>query len=177
MNLRLAALSVLLLVSAAAGKVTNENAALEADDESVVDLSGGNFDAEFRAGLPHAYVVEFYNPSCKHCIEFAPVYAKVAKHYASDAGITVARVDGTQNRNLLTQFGVNSYPTVKFFPSKYKASTGFLGATYPRDRTEAALEDWIQHVRTMSVEQLQHSSAQFKSMRGAPALSCPVGHA
>lgn len=91
--------------------------------------------------------------------------------------MTVARVDGTQNRELLTQFGVNSYPTVKFFPAKYKASTGFTGATYPRDRTQAALVDWIQHVRTMDVEQLQHSSAQFKSMRGEPAPSCPAGRA
>lgn len=61
---RPAALLLALLASVAAAKMHKVSNSVTEGDDSVVDLSRSNFDAEFRAGLPHAYVVEFYNPSC-----------------------------------------------------------------------------------------------------------------
>lgn len=73
------------------------------------------------------WLVEFYSPACRHCVEFAPVYEEIAQHYhglansASSSNsneeenhhnIRVAKVNGAREPSLVTRFGIQAYPTL-----------------------------------------------------------------
>ncbi|XP_052812519.1 dnaJ homolog subfamily C member 10-like [Mya arenaria] len=60
------------------------------------------------------WILDFYAPWCGHCQVFKPEFEKVAE---SLKGIGKAgKVDCTQEQGLCRQAGVNSYPTVRFYP-------------------------------------------------------------
>jgi len=45
-----------------------------------------------------------------------PKYEAVAKIFAGEKDVIVAKVDATEQRDLATRFDVSGYPTLKFFP-------------------------------------------------------------
>ena len=64
-----------------------------------------------------AALVEFYAPWCGHCKSLAPKYEEVGKAFAGERNVLVAKVDATEHPELATRFGVQGYPTLKFFPA------------------------------------------------------------
>lgn len=84
------------------------------EEESVLVVTTANWDEAVTAD--GNVLVEFYAPWCGHCQSLAPEYAKAAtklKELQSD--IKLAKVDATVETKLAEKYGVQGFPTIKFF--------------------------------------------------------------
>lgn len=102
----------------------------------VVQLDSSNFD-QYVNGDRYAFV-EFYAPWCGHCKRLAPAYEEVGAAFDSDDSVVIAKVDADGDRTLGGRFGVQGFPTLKFFPK---------GSTEPEDYNGGrTAEDIIQFI-------------------------------
>jgi len=82
------------------------------EDLEVVQLTSRNFAKELRKGS--VWLIEFYSSHCSHCIEFAPVYADIARYYHGlDEGVKVriGKVNGVKERALFNRFHIYAFPS------------------------------------------------------------------
>lgn len=89
-------------------------AAAVAAKSAVLDLIPSNFDKVAISGKPA--LVEFFAPWCGHCKTLAPVYEELAQafQHASDK-VVIAKVDADSEKSLGRRFGIQGFPTIKFF--------------------------------------------------------------
>ena len=59
-------------------------------------------------------LVEFYAPWCDHCKQFAPEYVKAAE-ILKKKKIRVAKIDGSENREIVDKYNVKGYPSLIYF--------------------------------------------------------------
>lgn len=87
----------------------------------------------------HDTLVAFTAPWCGHCKKLKPTYEDVARDFALESNCIVANVDGDAevNRPLSVKYGVQSFPTLKFFPK------GGEPVAYEGPRTEAAFVEFL----------------------------------
>eukprot|EP01062_Namystynia_karyoxenos_P046965 TRINITY_DN3531_c0_g2_i1.p1 TRINITY_DN3531_c0_g2~~TRINITY_DN3531_c0_g2_i1.p1 ORF type:complete len:335 (+),score=134.33 TRINITY_DN3531_c0_g2_i1:77-1006(+) len=107
----------------------------EGDD--VVTLTDSNFDEEVLNSTDF-WLVEFYAPWCGHCKSLAPTFAKAATELRGKAKL--GAVDTTVNTELQKRFGVESFPTLYWFPHGDKGGGG--GAVYEGGRNKDAMVDF-----------------------------------
>ena len=115
----MAPLSYLLLSALA---ILGTNAA-----SSVLDLIPDNFDdIILKSGKPA--LVEFFAPWCGHCKKLAPVYEELATNFefAKDK-VSIAKVDADAEKELGRKFGVQGFPTLKWFDGKSDTPTDYQG--------------------------------------------------
>jgi protein disulfide-isomerase A6 len=80
----------------------------------VVVLDESNFDTIVN-GDKHVFV-EFFAPWCGHCKSLAPEYELAATAFKGTSDVVIASVDADQHKSLGGRFGVQGFPTLKFFP-------------------------------------------------------------
>lgn len=52
---------------------------------------------------------------CGHCKSLAPIYEKVAQAFQLEKDCVVANLDATTAEDVAGKYGVQGYPTIKFF--------------------------------------------------------------
>eukprot|EP01064_Diplonema_japonicum_P019945 TRINITY_DN288_c0_g5_i1.p1 TRINITY_DN288_c0_g5~~TRINITY_DN288_c0_g5_i1.p1 ORF type:complete len:188 (+),score=64.15 TRINITY_DN288_c0_g5_i1:58-621(+) len=101
----------------------------------VVDLTSLNFDAIVEE--EKLVLVKFYAPWCGHCKRLAPDWEKLGEEVNADK-VTIAKIDCTEVGDVCTKFGVNGYPTLKFWAKDSKTPSD-----YPGGRSFDELKDFI----------------------------------
>jgi len=84
---------------------------------ATVILDAHTFD-EVVLNQDHDSIVAFTAPWCGHCKSLKPTYEQVAKDFLHEPNCIVANVDADAeaNRPLALKYGIQSFPTIKFFP-------------------------------------------------------------
>ena len=105
---------------------------------AVLDLLPSNFDSVvLQSGKPA--LVEFFAPWCGHCKSLAPVYEELGAQFAHAADrVVVGKVDADEHKSLGRQFGVQGFPTLKWFDGKSPDPVDYDGA-----RDIDSLAKWI----------------------------------
>ena len=80
-------------------------------------------------------LLEVYAPWCGHCKSLAPAYEEVAKNYAKNPDVVIAKMDGTANE--VEDLQVDGFPMLKLYPSG-KANPE-NAATYEGERAAAEI--------------------------------------
>ncbi|CAO1629857.1 unnamed protein product [Sympodiomycopsis kandeliae] len=108
----------------------------EPEPPKAVQLTASNFDKIVHDSKKDV-LVEFYAPWCGHCKNLAPTYERVAEIYENDDDCVVAQMDADEatNKEVAQQYGVQSFPTIKFFPKSLDGSPK-TPEEYPGGRTE-----------------------------------------
>jgi protein disulfide-isomerase A6 len=94
---------------------TGLNRRVKKEPSAVAHLSVRDFDSIVLDPEVDA-LVEFYAPWCGHCKALKPTYEQVARDFEGESKVVIAAVDATANQDLAARYGVQGYPTIKFFP-------------------------------------------------------------
>jgi len=92
---------------------------------AVLELTPENFDSVVD-GSKGAFV-EFYAPWCGHCKNLAPEYEIVGETFDKDSSVVIAKVDADAHKDLGGRFGVQGFPTLKWFPKGSKTPESYEG--------------------------------------------------
>ena len=82
--------------------------------DAVVTLTESNFD-KLVMQSEDLWMVEFFAPWCGHCKSLAPEWKKAAN--SMKGKVKYGAVDATVHQGLAQRYGVQGYPTIKFFGS------------------------------------------------------------
>lgn len=98
--------------------------AASTDDESkVVVLTDENFD-DIVMNSDEPWFVEFYAPWCGHCKKLLPEWNRLANKVVGQYNI--AKVDATAQTGLAKRFGVEGYPSLKYFAAGEKSESNVV---------------------------------------------------
>ncbi|KAL2623345.1 hypothetical protein R1flu_003550 [Riccia fluitans] len=104
--------------------------------EDVVVLTPDNFDLE--VGHSNGALVEFYAPWCGHCKKLAPEYEKLGSMFKKTKNVLIGKVDCDDHKPLCSKFGVQGFPTIKWFPAGSQEPKDYSGG-----RTVEALSEFV----------------------------------
>jgi protein disulfide-isomerase A6 len=114
------------------------SSALYGPDSKVVKLTASNF-KEKVLNSNELWFVEFYAPWCGHCKSLAPEYDKLAT--ALNGIIRVGGVDMTTDQSVGSPYGIQGFPTIKFFGGDKNSPLDYNGARSAKDMLNFAFEN------------------------------------
>lgn len=138
------------------------------DNSAIIDLIPDNFDKIAISGKPA--LVEFFAPWCGHCKSLAPIYEELAQNFAfAKDKVTIAKVDADAEKTLGKRFGIQGFPTIKYFDGKSDKPEDYSGGRDLESLTEfitkkTGVRPKTKKAAPSSVEML--SDASFKEQIG-----------
>ncbi|KAG2225007.1 hypothetical protein INT45_003207 [Circinella minor] len=107
----------------ASGIVSTSNSGAIELENNVFVLTTGNFHKVIDGQRPA--LVEFYAPWCGHCKKLAPTYEELGDAFANvQDQVVIAKLNADEHRDLGGQFGVQGFPTLKWFPKGVTTKEG-----------------------------------------------------
>jgi protein disulfide-isomerase A1 len=106
-------------------------------DGDVLSLGSDSFDAAVEQ---HDFLlVKFMAPWCGHCKSMAPEFKKAATELKSlDINVALGDVDATVHNDLAEKYGVEGFPTLKFFKKNADKALEYGGG-----RSASEIVSWI----------------------------------
>jgi len=106
-------------------------------DGDVLSLGSDSFDAAVEQ---HDFLlVKFMAPWCGHCKSMAPEFKKAATELKSlDINVALGDVDATVHNDLAEKYGIEGFPTLKFFKKNADKAIEYGGG-----RTASEIVGWI----------------------------------
>ncbi|MBI5166578.1 MAG: thioredoxin [candidate division NC10 bacterium] len=106
--------------------------------DKTIKLTDANFEEEVKksSGL---FIVDFWAEWCGPCKVIAPILEDLAKEYDAKAKIGKLNVD--ENREMASNYGIHSIPTLLFFKDGKKVEE-VIGAL-TRAALKAKIERWL----------------------------------
>eukprot|EP01061_Rhynchopus_euleeides_P027963 TRINITY_DN454_c0_g2_i1.p1 TRINITY_DN454_c0_g2~~TRINITY_DN454_c0_g2_i1.p1 ORF type:complete len:218 (+),score=98.47 TRINITY_DN454_c0_g2_i1:71-655(+) len=103
-----------------------------------VVLTVENFEEQvFKSGKNA--LVKFYAPWCGHCKSMAPAYDQLGADYEASSSVLIGDVDATIHQELATKYGVQGYPTLKYFTQE----KGTEPQDYNGGRSFEQMKEWV----------------------------------
>lgn len=96
------------------GKSSGGKKSSGSSDGDVVELTESNF-KKLVLQSDDMWLVEFFAPWCGHCKNLAPHWKKAAGELKGK--VKLGAVDATVYQSLAQEYGVQGYPTIKYFPA------------------------------------------------------------
>ena len=138
----------------------------EQTNTTVLTKDDFNQDMSFKnPSLKKRTVVIFYAPWCGHCNNFKPFYeevAKMAKEGKLGDDVTIATVNGDDNKELLQitresgEYKVNGFPTVVSY-SNGKYFSNYAPDSNPEKRKQyRTAEDLIDYINGIGTAEVQY---------------------
>ncbi|TGZ82982.1 thioredoxin-domain-containing protein [Ascodesmis nigricans] len=126
-------LSVLVLASS--------TDAMYGKNSGVLELTPKNFNDEILQST-NAAIVEFYAPWCGHCRNLKPIYEKIGKSMKGIGKVAAIDCDDDVNKPLCGQYGIQGFPTLKFFRPSSKPGKPVV-EDYQGPRTAKAIAEGL----------------------------------
>ncbi|CAH1173804.1 unnamed protein product [Phaedon cochleariae] len=127
----------------------------------VITLTDENFD-ELVLTTDDTWMVEFYAPWCGHCKNLAPEWTKAATELKGK--VKLGAIDATANPEKSEKYGVQGYPTIKYFAAGSKKSPlDYDGGRSSIDIVNWAVEKLAETTPAPNVSQI----VDEKSLRAA----------
>ena len=142
----------------------------------VIELSDENFDQEVISS-DDPWLVEFYAPWCGHCKNLAPHWAKAATELKGK--VKLGALDATAHKNIASQYSVQGYPTIKFFPAGPKqrdSAQEFTGGRTKDEIVQWALSRWSEELSAPEVIQLVGQEVMDKCLADALCIVSFLPH-
>jgi protein disulfide-isomerase A6 len=126
----------------------------DADDKDVIELTDSNFD-KLVLQSEDMWLVEFFAPWCGHCKNLAPHWAKAATELKGK--VKLGALDATVHQVQASKYGVQGYPTIKFFAPGKKSSdsvSDYDGGRIANDIVTWSLEKLAENVPAPEVVEI-----------------------
>ncbi|KXJ79087.1 hypothetical protein RP20_CCG002466 [Aedes albopictus] len=138
------------------------------DSKDVVELTDSNFD-KLVLNSDDIWLVEFFAPWCGHCKNLAPHWAKAASELKGK--VKLGALDATVHTIKAQQFGIQGYPTIKFFaggPKDRDSAQEYDGGRTASDIVNWALEKHSENIPAPEIVQLTSEEVTKKTCEEKP---------
>lgn len=151
--------------SSSGGSSSNDGGS---DSKDVVELTDANFD-KLVLNSDDVWLVEFFAPWCGHCKNLAPHWDKAATDLKGK--VKLGALDATVHTIKAQQFGIQGYPSIKFFPGGTKdreSAQDYDGGRTASDIVNWALEKYSENIPAPEVVQLTSEEVSKKTCLDKP---------
>uniref|UniRef100_A0AC34RN72 DnaJ homolog subfamily C member 10 n=1 Tax=Panagrolaimus sp. JU765 TaxID=591449 RepID=A0AC34RN72_9BILA len=110
---------------------------------SLVEKFGQEFYTEvLQSSEPH--LVDFFAPWCGHCVQFAPVFEKIAKML--EGKVRLVKIDCDAAPGVCQAAGIRAYPSVRFYPGSFRGERQEPAGIHVQSQNPQSIVEFVENV-------------------------------